>query len=135
MLAYYTSLVKKEDLVRRLSNDGKELSSMSNDLVCLVKEFVNSCDTRDLENAQKLILEAEELSKVVSTMTSNLKSNYESYLFSLLPQRTVEEEKETEEKQENVSSQTPDTKQLTTLLEAMKSLKEMKDSLGENKKV
>lgn len=135
MLAYYTSLVKKEDLVRRLSNDGKELSSMSNDLVCLVKEFVNSCDTRDLENAQKLISEAEELSKVVSTMTSNLKSNYESYLFSLLPQRTVEEEKETEEKQENVSSQTPDTKQLTTLLEAMKSLKEMKDSLGENKKV
>lgn len=131
MLAYYTSLVKKEELLEKLSSDGKRLASISNDLVCCVKEYTAACDVRDIEHAQKAIYEAEELSKIVVAMITNTRTNYDSYISSLVPQK--EEEKQEVVKQEN-QIQT-DSTQLSTLLEAMKSLKEMKDSLGENKKV
>lgn len=132
MLAYYTSLIKKEEIVRKLTEDATNLASLANDLVCEIKEFANACSDRDLENALASINEAEETSKVVSAMISNIKDNYNVYLSSIIgtteTKQVLTEQKESEPKQ--TKEENPDPNQLGSLLEAIKSLKEMKDSIG-----
>lgn len=127
MLAYYRTIVKKEDLLSKLSLDAKELSSVANDLVCKVKEFSVLCDKRDVETASENIKEAEELIKITSAMISNLNDNFNSYLVSLVPEKKEEQIKETQNKKE----ENPETNQLSSMLEAIRALKEMKESLNE----
>ena len=124
MLAYYTSLLKKEQILSRVSEEGRLIADVANDLACSLKEFSVSCEVRDLERAQELARQSEEISKTLVAMVSNLKGNYDSYLASLLPDSQ-------DKKKEEAKSETPlaDSNQLTTLLETVKSLKEMKDSL------
>ena len=47
MLAYYTTLVKKESLLDRLKLDADELAVVANDLVCEIKVAANSCKDKN----------------------------------------------------------------------------------------
>ena len=127
MLAYYTSLIKREDLLQKLVDDGKSLSTISNDLVCELKSFIASCESRDLETSLDKLKEAEELSKIVNAMISNLKGNYESYVSSLVEKQEPKENTEKPTEKQNQSPVEPN--QMTTLLEALKTLKDVKDSM------
>jgi len=130
MLAYYTTVIKKEEILDKIADDGRNLSTLVNDLACLLKEFKASCELRDVETSQKLLSESEDSLKTIVPILANIRSNFDSYLVSLIPNKEdVKQEQKTEE-QDKQQIQTQDPNQLATLLETIKSLKEMKDSLG-----
>ena len=129
MLAYYTTIVKKEDLVKKLAEDGNNLSSLANDLVCELKSFTSSCSDRDVETSLDSINASEQLLKTVMATFNNLKSNYESYVSSLVPK--VEQTQQVEAEKEEEKTTKPEAEQnITSLMEAVKTLKDLKDSLG-----
>lgn len=129
MLAYYTSLVKREEIVKKLSDDGDELASLANDLVCELKVFTSACNNRDVETCLESLSKASELSKVVSAMITNVEGNYKSYVTSLIPQETKEEKQEEQIKE---TSEEPKPEQnISSIMEVIKTLKEMKESLNE----
>jgi len=129
MLAYYTTIVKKEDLVKKLAEDGNNLSSLANDLVCELKSFTISCSDRDVETSLDSINASEQLLKTVMATFNNLKSNYESYVSSLVPK--VEQTQQVEAEKEEEKTTKPEAEQnITSLMEAVKTLKDLKDSLG-----
>ena len=132
MLAYYTSLIKKEELYQKFCEDGERVSLLANDLVCELKSFTVSSKNKNVEDSLQTLKEAEELSKIVSAIVTNLKNNYESYVSSLVvvpKSESSSEEDKPEESDENQVINSKDNEQLSSLLEAVKSLKEMKDSL------
>lgn len=130
MLAYYTTIVKKEDLVKKLTEDGNSISSLANDLVCELKSFTASCSNRDVETSLESINASEQLLKTVIATFNNLKSNYESYVSSLVPK--VEQKEQTEEKIPEEKVVKPESEQdIASLMEAVKTLKDLKDSLGQ----
>jgi len=130
MLAYYTTIVRKEDLVKKLTEDGNSISSLANDLVCELKSFTASCSNRDVETSLERIALAEQLLKTVTATFSNLKSNYESYVSSLAP-RTEQTEQEGEKNVEEKVTKPESEQNITSLMEAVKTLKDLKDSLGQ----
>jgi hypothetical protein len=130
MLAYYTSIVKKEDLVKKLAEDGNNLSTLVNDLVCELKSFTISCSDRDVETSLERIAASEQLLKTVIATFNNLKSNYESYVSSLVPK--IEQTEQAEEKIPEEKVVKPESEQdIASLMEAVKTLKDLKDSLGQ----
>lgn len=142
MLAYYSSLVKKEDLMERVAMDAEQVAAIANDLVCELKVLASSSKNKNLENCIDAVKSAESLLKIVTAMTDNLKLNIEGYTSALLSQKTanITEDKPVQKEQsvETIPVQTPvvseqekmpDFNQLSSLMEAVKSLKEMKESL------
>lgn len=129
MLAYYTSLVKREEIVKKLSDDGNNLASLANDLVCELKVFTSACNNRDVETCLESLSKASELSKIVSAMITNVEGNYKSYVTSLVPQETKEEKKQ-DEPQINDEPETKE-KDILNIMDAIRSLREMKESLNE----
>ena len=129
MLAYYTSLVKREEIVKKLSDDGNNLASLANDLVCELKVFTSACNNRDVETCLDSLNKASELSKIVSAMITNVEGNYKSYVTSLVPQETKEEKKQ-DEPQINDEPETKE-KDILNIMDAIRSLREMKESLNE----
>lgn len=129
MLAYYTSLVKREEIVKKLSDDGNNLASLANDLVCELKVFTSACNNRDVETCLESLSKACELSKIVSAMITNVEGNYKSYVTSLVPQETKEEKKQ-DELQINDEPETKE-KDILNIMDAIRSLREMKESLNE----
>jgi len=130
MLAYYTSIVKKEDLVKKLAEDGNNLSTLVNDLVCELKSFTISCSDRDVETSLERIAASEQLLKTVIATFNNLKSNYESYVSSLVPK--IEQTEQAEEKIPEEKVAKPESEQdIASLMEAVRTLKDLKDSLGQ----
>jgi cell shape-determining protein MreC len=130
MLAYYTTIVKKEDLVKKLAEDGNNLSSLVNDLVCELKSFTISCSDRDVETSLERIAVSEQLLKTVTATFNNLKSNYESYVSSLVPRTEQVEQAEEKIPEEKVNKQESE-QDIASLMEAVKTLKDLKDSLGQ----
>lgn len=128
MLAYYTSLVKREEIVKKLSDDGNNLASLANDLVCELKVFTSACNSRDVETCLESLSKASEISKIVSAMITNVEGNYKSYVTSLVPQAEQIEQKPEEKLEENTAT---NEKDIPSLFEAIKTLKEMKESLGQ----
>jgi len=130
MLAYYTTIVKKEDLVKKLAEDGSNLSSLVNDLVCELKSFTITCSDRDVETSLERIAASEQLLKTVIATFNNLKSNYEAYVSSLVPK--VEQKEQAEEKIPEEKVAKPESEQdIASLMEAVRTLKDLKDSLGQ----
>ena len=129
MLAYYTSLVKREEIVKKLSDDGNNLASLANDLVCELKVFTSACNNRDVETCLESLSKASELSKIVSAMITNVEGNYKSYVSSLVPQKD-NEDKDEQETKTNEESVKPE-QNISSIMEALKALKEMKESLNE----
>jgi Sec-independent protein translocase protein TatA len=129
-LAYYTTLLKKEEILKRLGEDASVLAEIANDLVCEIKTTAAACKNRDVETIISSTSQAENLVKVVGAMLDNLKGNTNAYVNTLVPQQEQSEQKEaTQEKQD--ASQAASEK-LTSLVDALKSLKEMQSSIGAN---
>jgi len=131
MLAYYTSLVKREELVKKLSEDGNDLAILANDLVCELKVFTAACNNRNVESCLDALNKANDLVKVISAMTLNVEGNYKSYVSSLIPKEEHAEQKQEETKAEEKEATSTTEKDIPSLFEAIKTLKEMKDSLGQ----
>lgn len=143
-LAYFSSLVKKEDFINRISTDAEESASIANDLVCHLKIFVSSCRNKNLESCFESLEESEKTIKLVNAMLQNIRNNLEGYTSSLLPAKEQEENQNKETKnekqqekpslQENqiseIKNQPPDASQINSLVETLKTLKEMKDSIS-----
>jgi hypothetical protein len=128
MLAYYTTLVKKESLLDRIKLDADELAVVANDLVCEIKIASNSCKDRNVENLLSSISQAEDLIKVVNAMLDNMKNNTHAYVAALNPrQEAKKQEQQDKEEPSEVKSD-----KLTSLVDAIKSLKEMQSSIGSN---
>jgi hypothetical protein len=147
MLAYYSSLVKKEELMERISLDADQVASLANNLVCDLKVFSSACKNKNIEICMESIKSAEEYIKIVEAMTQNLKSNVEGYVSAIVPNK---QELFPQERQDNLSKEeqqresditenklnssqeksAPDLNQISTLLEAIKSLRDMKDSIS-----
>lgn len=130
MLAYYTTVIKREEILDKIGEDGRNLSTLVNDLACSLKEFKASCEIRDVESSQKLLLESEDLLKTIVPILTNIRSNFDSYLVSLVPNKQEVKQEEKVEEETKQQPQTTDPNQLSTLLETIRSLKEMKESLG-----
>lgn len=130
MLAYYTSIVKKEDLLIRLSEDLDSLAELSNELVCEIKVAAVTCKNKNIEDTIEKCRKAEELSKIISAMIKNVSSNLEGYLETLTSSSTQKNNDE-EKQQQSLDPKEPaqSDNQLGSILEAIKSLKEMKATL------
>lgn len=135
-LAYYSSVVKKEEILERISLDAEQIASIANDLVCDIKTAAAASKTRDIETLIDSLTKAQDLTKVVSTMIDNLKNNSESYISTMLTQQKeqVQEQREQvqeqkEQVQESSKKELSPQDQLMSLVETLKSLKEMQQSI------
>ena len=128
-LAYYSTLVKKESLMDRIHLDAEELASIANDLVCEIKVASVASKNRNIEESLNAIGRAEQLIKIVDAMLGNVKNNTQAYVTALAP---VQEQEEKETEEVKVNQETPTTNaadKLSNLMEAIKSLKEMQQSI------
>ena len=128
-LAYYSTLVKKESLMDRIHLDTEELASIANDLVCEIKVASVASKNRNIEESLNAIGRAEQLIKIVDAMLGNVKNNTQAYVTALAP---VQEQEEKETEEVKVNQETPATNaadKLSNLMEAIKSLKEMQQSI------
>ena len=130
MLAYYSSLLKKEELLKRLGEDASALAEIANDLVCEIKTAAVSCKNRDVETILTSISQAENLIKIINAMLENFKNNTNGYVTSLVPQQ--EKQLKEEEQEEKQAGPQAATDKLTNLVDALKSLKEMQSSISSN---
>lgn len=141
MLAVYSSLVKKEDLIERIRLDAENLANMTNDLVCELKVVAAACKSKDAETLLSSTEQAENLSRIVGMIATNVRNNSISYINSLIPKLdnnlTTAEQNQTlvednsEEKNQNEQQDKADPAQITSILEAIKSLKEMKNQFAQ----
>lgn len=138
MLAMYSSLIKKEEIMNRVSQDAEELAKIANDLVCELKVVSASSNNKNLEGSMEAIVRAEELSNEVRAMVNNIKVNLNGYTSSLVirseQQELLKENVETkqevvEEKQESTQPQMSEASQMSSIFEAIRTLKEMKESI------
>lgn len=131
MLAMYSSLIKKEEISDRISKDAEDLVSVANDLVCELKMIAAYSKNKNIESSLEHCQSCEKLLNVVDAMFRNLNMNLNSYARSLIPQveeksQEIDKEQEPETKP---SEPVPPVENLSALLEAVKTLKEMKNGL------
>lgn len=137
MLAMYSSLIKKEEIMNRVSQDAEELATIANDLVCELKMLSASSKNKNLENSLENIMRAEELSNEVRAMVNNIKINLNGYIGSLVQREETrevlkeqfEEVKNVKPEEQVVQTQINESAQMSSIFEAIKTLKEMKESL------
>jgi hypothetical protein len=150
MLAVYSSVLKKDKFLKRFADDSAEAASIANELVCDLKSLSVSSSEGKLDSSIDYLKNIEDNLKVLDALLDNLKQNMNGYVSSIvnLPQKqdvvekVKEQEEMMEEKQETEqqeikkpASPNLDSKQLTDIVNVMKMLKDMKESLGEDKKV
>lgn len=142
MLAMYSSVLKKDKFLKRFSDDSVEAASIANELVCDLKSLsVNSAEGK-LDTSMEYLKNIENNLKIIEALTDNLKQNMNGYISSLIVQEQKEEVELPE--QESVKREPEkvlqpnlnmDTRQVSDIMNAVKALKEMRDSIGEDKKV
>ena len=128
MLAYYSSLVKKEEIIERISLDAEQVASIANDLVCDIKTAAAASKGKDIETLLDSIDKAQDLVKIINAMLENLKSNSVAYVNALIPQQAQEQKEEEPTKEQKKEIDSPE--QLSTLVETLRSLKEMQQSIS-----
>lgn len=130
----YSSVLKKEKFMQRLSEDAVESSSVANDLTCDLKSLaVNSSEGR-LDVCLEQVKSAEDNLKILNALVNNLRQNLEGYVSTLVPAEQKENKQEQEEekqeaKQPAVLGTAPDEKQLSDIMNMIKTLKELKESI------
>ena len=138
MLAVYSSLIQKDEIMNRIANDAEGLVLLSNDLVCELKILSVKSRNKNLEDSIQSVQTAEELVSKIKPMIINLRNNLNGYASSLVSHPQPEEATQDSEKNmpeasmkdENSSTPNPvDQNQLSTILEAVKALKEMRNNL------
>ena len=85
MLAYYSTLLKKEEILKRLTDDITNLAEIANEVVCEIKVAGAGGKNRDPETIINSLEQAQKLNKVVSLMINNVKENTVLYINSLTP--------------------------------------------------
>lgn len=130
MLVVYSSVLRRENFLRRYAEDCHSASMVANDLTCNLKSLSMMSSEGKLDLSLQEIEQAEKNLKEVSALLSNLRENLQGYVGSLVP-KVNEPETEEENKQEKLQADSSNDKQITDILSAIKSLKEMKDSLGQ----
>jgi hypothetical protein len=134
MLAMYSSVLKKEKFMQRLSEDAVESSSVANDLTCDLKSLaVNSSEGR-LDVCLEQVKSAEDNLKILNALVNNLRQNLEGYVSTLVPTEQKENKQEQEEEKQEarqpaVMGPAPDEKQLSDIMNMIKTLKELKESI------
>lgn len=137
MLAMYSSLIKKEEIMNRISQDAEELAILANDLVCELKIISASSKNKNLESSMSAVNNAEELVNQVKAMVTNIKVNLNGYTNSLIQVSQVEQKEETRNqnsepavnKEEAVIPSSAEPVQMNSILDAIKTLKEMRENL------
>lgn len=133
MLVVYSSILKKDNFLRRFAEDASSASIVANDLTCNLKSLsVTSADGK-LDWSLQELEQAENNLKELTALLNNLKQNLQGYVGSLVPKQEQAEEiaQQPEEKVTSITPAVNDERQITDILAAIKSLKEMKDSLNE----
>ena len=130
MLAYYSSLVKKEELMERISLDAEQVASLANDLVCDIKTAAAASKGKDIETLLDSLEKAQDLVKIINAMLDNLKNNSVAYVSALIPQKQQEQNQEQQEPAKESKKESAPEEQLTTLVETLRSLKEMQESIS-----
>ena len=127
-LAYYSNLIKKENIMERIHLDTEELANIANDLVCELKFLSSSCKNKNIEDALENLTKSEEIVGILNVMIKNSRENIEAYVSSMMPQKKeaveTQETLPNEEKKDSGAGQN-----LNSLVETLKSLKEMQQSL------
>lgn len=134
MLVMYSTVLRKRDFLKRFSEDAAKTASLANDLTCSLKTLAVISGEERLDSSLDEVKELENSLNHLNAMVNNLKENLQGYVNSLATNSSTEKE----EQKTEVSPAPPfeDPKQITDVLAAIKSLKELKDSLpNENKKV
>lgn len=137
MLAMYSSLIKKEEIMNRISQDAEELAILANDLVCELKIISASSKNKNLESSMSAVNNAEELVNQVKAMVMNIKVNLNGYTNSLIQVSQVEQKEEVRNqnsepvvnKEETTIPSSAEPVQMNSILDAIKTLKEMRDNL------
>lgn len=137
MLAMYSSLIKKEEILNRVSQDAEELAAIANDLVCELKIISASSKNKNLESSMNAVSNAEELVNQVKAMVMNIKVNLNGYTNSLIQVSQVEQKEEVRNqnsetvvsKEETTIPSSAEPVQMNSILDAIKTLKEMRDNL------
>lgn len=133
MLVVYSSILKKDNFLRRFAEDASSASIVANDLTCNLKSLSATSADGKLDWSLQELEQAENNLKELTALLNNLKQNLQGYVGSLVPKQEQVEET-TQQPEEKVASIAPavnDERQITDILAAIKSLKEMKDSLNE----
>ena len=132
MLVLYSTVLRKQDFLKRLSEDATKAATVANDLTCSLKTLAVISAEERLDSSLEQLRESESSLNDLGAMINNLKENLQGYINSLATGNQTE--KETKEVAQ--SSMPEDPKQLSDVLSAIKSLKELRDSLpNESKKV
>ena len=131
-LAYYSTIIKKEEILERISLDAERIASVANDLVCDIKISAAAAKSRDIETLLTTLDKTQEQIKVVSSMLDALKNNAESYVSFLIPekQEIVKEEEALLEPKENKEAPKNSQDQILSLVESLKSLKDMQEKIS-----
>lgn len=129
-LAYYSTIIKKEELLDRLADDISEAANSANDLVCHLKVASSSSKSKNVADLLAALASAQELIPAISALVENLNSNAVGYVKTLVPQDKEEAKQEEETKRVLTEEKVkPEAEQLSSLVDAIKSLREMQDSL------
>lgn len=136
-LAYYSTIVKKEEVLERISEDILNVANIANDLACDLKAANAAAKIKNIEDLLSSLRKCQQLIVVINTMVDNIHNNTITYTQALVPRQQKEEvesiQQEQESQEEEMSENFVDAKkqgeQLESLVEALKSLKEMQASL------
>ena len=129
MLAYYSTIIKKEEIMNRISLDAAQLTTAINDMICNAKTLTVISKEKNIEDSLEIGNQMDEQLKVVNAMISNIRSNLESYAKSLLPEVLEKTKEEMQQAQEPEKPKQVGPDQITTLVESLKTLKAMQESM------
>ena len=138
MLVVYSSVLKRDNFLRRFSEDVSSAAVVANDLTCNLKSVCATSSEGKLDWSLQELDQAEKNLKELTALVNNLKQNLRGYVGSLVPREEEEKQEQiqdsqlqVEEKESQQRPQAPDQKNISEILSAIKSLKEMKESLNE----
>lgn len=127
MLAYYSSLIKKECIRDRIEDEAIDASGDAQEISSSLNSVSHACDCGDLERALDMLKLAEEQTKELHAMIVNLQGNLQSYVNSLCPDKEVQT-RPVHNTEENVKSQ-PESSEISDLVKSIQDLKDLQASL------
>lgn len=134
MLINYSSIIKQADLLDKISEDAESIAETANEVVCSVKACGTDIRHGNVQRTLEFLQEATLNNKIVGMMLENLQSNVNSYILSLVPQQesSTEEKAPAEQQKTETSKQNQPLEQVTALVDAIKTLKDLQSQAAAN---
>ena len=134
MLAMYSSVLKKEKFMKRFAEDSVEASSIANDLTCDLKMLSANSSEGRLDICLEQIKSAEDNLKILNALVENLKRNLDGYVGSLVQKDKAEEVPQERDIEQNINREpVAEEKHISDIMNVVRTLKEPKDSLPNEK--